>query len=535
MKSQILIVDHDPSEQRLTKVAIEDAGYDGHLAQNAAQAMQRLHQRDPQIDCMVVDLSRPETDGLALLQAMSDAAMSTPVIIQIDRAASDHLAEAMKAGAFDFVVKAAPPEQLLAKIANALKVERQYSKIKAASHGRRNEGFRSLVCDSPAMERVLNLARRAASSDIPVVVEGESGVGKSVMARAIHMAGERRTKPFVTVDCRLLDEDNAHGILFGHDHDEDDANKAASAQPGKIHEADGGTLFLQEIGNLPLGVQVKLLHAMESGKIEPVGTQNSLKRDIRLISATSKDLIHEVREGRFREDLYYRVNVFPIMIPALRKRPEDIPMLARALATRFDAESGLAGPIRIGTDVMDMLMLYDWPGNVVELEKTILRAIILSQEPILEVDLFPQIAAQVPGFEMARFMPARASHDRIDAIETAAASGSLDALRQKNQFRSPSPPLPGSLQEGREKLARAFATAEFDASSPAPSMIPSVDEKGDLRSLADVEEQLIRFALLFYNGQMTKIARKLGIGRSTLYRKLKDYNIDPDKPFKDVA
>ena len=266
-------------------------------------------------------------------------------------------------------------------------------------------------------------------------------------------------------------------------------------------EADGGTLFLDEVGDLPLDTQVKLLRAVQQGEIETVGSSRVQKVNVRLISATNKDLIEEVKAGRFREDLYYRLNVFPITIPALRRRKEDIPNLVRVFLSRFSAEQRLGMPLTIGAGAMALLTAYDWPGNIRQLENTIYRAVVLAQGLELTETDFPQILAQLPDF----------------AVETTHRPTGERHLR-----------LIESLSPPPEAISAEPADSRQD-------MILSIDDSGEVRTLADVEEELIRFALKFYGGQMSRVARRLGIGRSTLYRKLKDYGIDPDNPTRDVA
>ncbi len=203
------------------------------------------------------------------------------------------------------------------------------------------------------------------------MLEGESGVGKEMIARAIQASGERAHKPFITVNCGAIPANLVESILFGHE--KGAFTGATERHTGKFVEADGGTLFLDEIGELPLDVQVKLLRAVQQGEIETVGASKVQKVDVRLISATNKDLIEEVRAGRFREDLYYRLNVFPITIPALRRRKEDIPHLARVFTERFSAEQKLPTTLTVGASAMALLTAYDWPGNIRQLENAIFR------------------------------------------------------------------------------------------------------------------------------------------------------------------
>ncbi|HEY0124581.1 MAG TPA: sigma 54-interacting transcriptional regulator, partial [Rhizobium sp.] len=285
-------------------------------------------------------------------------------------------------------------------------------------------------------------------------------------------------------------------------------------------EADGGTLFLDEVGDLPLEVQVKLLRAVQQGEIETVGARVAQKVNVRLISATNKDLIEEVKAGRFREDLYYRLNVFPITMPALRRRKEDIPHLARAFADRFAFEQKLGHSLSISHGALALLTAYDWPGNIRQLENAIFRAVVLSEGPeLLETD-FPQIAAQLPGYFTGEHPTLVVDNSQAYSVDTAAADRFERGTRAAFLDETATSPL---------------SIVETPSAQVSDNVIASTDTAGDVRKLADVEEELIRFALKFYRGQMSQVARKLGIGRSTLYRKLKDYGIDPDDPQKNAA
>jgi DNA-binding NtrC family response regulator len=363
------------------------------------------------------------------------------------------------------------------------------------------------------MIRVIDLARRAAQSNIPIVLEGESGVGKEMVARAIQSASDRVGKPFITVNCGAIPHNLVESILFGHE--KGAFTGATEKHTGKFVDADGGTLFLDEIGDLPLEVQVTLLRAVQQGEVETIGARHPQKVNVRLISATNKDLINEVREGRFREDLYYRLNVFPITIPALRRRKEDIPVLVRSFVERFAAEQRLNQPLTVSSGALALLTAYDWPGNIRQLENAIFRAVVLAEGNELTVKDFPQIATQIPGYvvsDRSGFSWGEGGPERAPAGGETASSVYPD-------------------------FASAAKSMEAEASSDPrrENAIASVDEGGDVRKLAEVEEELIRFALKFYRGQMSQVARKLGIGRSTLYRKLKEYGIDPDNPLREAA
>jgi len=507
--AQVLIVEDDPVQRRLLKNAVERYGHTAHVAENGRIGLDALKRNAGQINVVVLDLMMPEMNGIEFLQALHSTGIDVPVIVQTGQGGIETVVQAMRVGAFDFVVKPVSPERIAAAIANALKLDQREARARAGRKARSSAvGFDDIVSASPAMMRVIDLARRAAQSNIPVVLEGESGVGKELVARAIQSASDRDGRPFVTVNCGAIPHNLVESILFGHE--KGAFTGATERHVGKFMEANGGTLFLDEIGDLPLEVQVKLLRAVQQGEIETVGARLPQKVDVRLISATNKDLIEEVKAGRFREDLYYRLNVFPITMPALRRRKEDIPYLARVFVDRFSAEQKINPPLGISADTMALLTAYDWPGNIRQLENAVFRAVVLAQGPELTDSDFPQIVAQLPGY---------LSVERL-------------ALVADNPV-----PEPAAAVQALSSAEGAWTQAPVEGkTAPVPdNFIVSTGPSGEVRKLADVEEELIRFALRFYRGQMSQVARKLGIGRSTLYRKLKDYGIDPDDPQKHAA
>ena len=514
MTSQILVIDDDPVQRRLLTNMIERLGHIAHLADNGRSGLELLERKRGHISAILLDLMMPEMNGHGFLEAVAERGIDIPIIVQTGQGGIETVVLAMQAGAFDFVVKPVSPERLSVALNNALKMEHQEGRGRTVRRSRNGAvGFDDVVSASPAMIRVLDLARRAAQSNIPIVLEGESGVGKEMVARAIQAASDRAGKPFITVNCGAIPHNLVESILFGHE--KGAFTGATEKHTGKFVDADGGTLFLDEIGDLPLEVQVKLLRAVQQGEIETIGARHPQKVNVRLISATNKDLINEVREGRFREDLYYRLNVFPITIPALRKRKEDVPVLVRSFVERFSLEQGLSTPLTVTSGALALLTAYDWPGNIRQLENAIFRAVVLAEGQELTVKDFPQVATQIPGYVVA----------------------------EKSGFSwgeaGPSSRAPLAEAQALPPVYPDFGGGDKAATVPEPAgsgnAISSVDDGGNVRKLADVEEELIRFALKFYRGQMSQVARKLGIGRSTLYRKLKDYGINPDDPFSEAA
>src|SRR5689334_12720101 len=398
MAEVVLIVDDDPVQRRLLEAMIQRFGYRTAVAEGGDAAIRLLLGPEAsRIDGMVLDLVMPDLDGLGVLARMREAGLATPVIVQTAHGGIDNVVSAMRAGATDFVVKPASAERLQVSLRNALATKALAGELQRMK--RKRDGtltIDDIVTRSMAMKPVLKAAEKAAASAIPVLIEGDSGVGKELVARAIHGNSVRRARPFVAVNCGALPENLVESILFGHE--KGAFTGATEKHPGKFVEADGGTLFLDEVGELPAPAQVKLLRALQEGEVEPVGGRKSTKVDVRIISATNRDLIADVKAGRFREDLFYRLHVFPISIPPLRARREDIPELARHFLTRIAAEEGKRMRV-ISPEAMALLAAHQWPGNVRQLENTIFRAIVLADGEEIGVHEFPQIAVQVSSVE----------------------------------------------------------------------------------------------------------------------------------------
>ncbi len=309
MSHTILIADDDPVQRRLLEAMVRRFGYETVVVDGGDAAMQALTDGQSKIDLAILDLVMPDLDGMGVLGRMRDKGIDIPAIVQTAHGSIETVISAMRAGALDFVVKPVGAERLQISIKNALKVDALETEIRRIN--KRVSGtltFRDLVTRTAEMEKVIRLGERAAKSNIPVLIEGESGVGKEVIARAIQGTSDRRGKPFIVVNCGAIPENLVESVLFGHE--KGAFTGATEKHAGKFVEASGGTLFLDEIGELPLEAQVKLLRAIQEGEVDPVGGRKPVRVDIRLISATNRDLIEAVKQGRFREDLFYRLNVF---------------------------------------------------------------------------------------------------------------------------------------------------------------------------------------------------------------------------------
>ncbi|KJC57849.1 Fis family transcriptional regulator [Bradyrhizobium sp. LTSPM299] len=482
MAATILIADDDAVQRRLVENMVQKCGYESLVVDSGDAAVSVLTASDARtIDAVVLDLVMPGLDGLGVLAKIREAGLNVPVIVQTAHGGIDNVVSAMRAGAQDFVVKPASFERLQVSLRNALNASALKGELQRIRHSREGRlTFSDIITRSEAMTGVLRIAQKAASSTIPVLIEGESGVGKELFARAIHGSSERKAKPFVAVNCGAIPDNLVESILFGHE--KGAFTGATERHQGKFVEAHGGTLFLDEVGELPLAAQVKLLRALQEGSVEAVGGRKPVKVDVRIISATNRKLLDLVKGGQFREDLFYRLHVLPLTIPALRQRREDIPHLLRHFLARFCAEEN-RNITAISGEAMAHLAQLDWPGNIRQLENTVYRAVVMSESDQLGLADFPQSAAHATP-------EGKAVHGEPLVV---------------------SPSTAPAMTSGNE-----IPTAP----SPAAGGLSMLNGSGDVRPLEDLENEIIRFAISHYRGQMSEVARRLKIGRSTLYRKL---------------
>ncbi len=495
MAKRVLVVDDDPTQRRLIQAVLEREGFSVSQADGGDSALDQLASGlSP--DVVILDLVMPGTPGVEVLKDMRARGFEMPVIVLTATGGVDTVVKAMQAGAQDFFIKPASPERIIVSIQNALQMgglKGEVDRLKKRVSGLMT--FDDLVGASPPMRMVKALGQRAAKASIPVLILGESGVGKEVIARAVHGSSDRAGKPFVAVNCGALPANLVESILFGHE--KGSFTGASDKHLGKFQEAHGGTLFLDEVGELPLDMQVKLLRALQESEIDPVGSKRPVKVDVRILSATNRNLADQVKEGRFREDLYYRLNVFPIEAPALRERREDIPALVEAFVRRFNAEEGRR-VMGATADTLSMLQSFDWPGNVRQLENAVYRAIVLADGPYLTAMDFPSISGLAP---------------------MAPAFGA-DPLNNPPAPSASAPALVAAVAAAGEISAQTIHEALQD------SPVRILDPRGHLRTLEEIERDLIQLAIEIYSGHMTEVARRLGIGRSTLYRKVREQGLE---------
>jgi DNA-binding NtrC family response regulator len=398
MKGRILLVDDEEIVLRSCQ-RILGGDYDIDSARDGLEALGKVNEN--RYDLLILDIKMPKMDGIEVLRRVKEARPDIDVIMVTGLHEIGTAVKAMKLGAFDYLPKPFEPDELELAVARAF--DRRAAQGGAPDAGGDDSSsyrFENIIGASPAMQAVFRLVARCAPTNSTVMLRGESGTGKELIARAIHYNSLRKDHPFVPVDCTSLSENLLESELFGHV--KGSFTGAVSNKKGLFEMADGGTLFLDEIGNIPLSTQAKLLRFIEEREFKAVGDTRTQSVDIRLVTATNKDLENMVADGDFRDDLYYRINIFPIEIPPLRDRREDIPALAHHFLQQFSVE--MKQPTReFSPGAMNLLMNHDWPGNVRELENVVERAVILASGDVIRqghlvniIDMLPHIDLDVP-------------------------------------------------------------------------------------------------------------------------------------------
>ncbi len=381
--AKLLVVDDDRNLLELMKMRLESSGFDVTAARDEAEARTLLGEKA--FDLAVIDLQLVHQDGISLMEEAHRALPGLPVIILTAHGSIESAVEAMKRGAFTYLTKPFDARELVLSIGRALENRRLTTEVSRLKElVRERYDFENIVARSGKMQTVLESVARIAGADSTVFVHGESGTGKEVIARAIHVASARKDKAFVAINCAAIPETLLESELFGHE--KGAFTGAVSTSKGLFIQADKGTIFLDEIGDMPLSIQAKFLRVLQEREFYPVGGGKPVTVDVRVIVATNKVLEEQVRQGLFREDLYYRIHVIPIELPPLRERKEDIPPLVEFFLRKFSSSMGkkVTG---LAPQAMQKLMLHDWPGNVRELENTVEYAVAMAREEIIAQDL----------------------------------------------------------------------------------------------------------------------------------------------------
>ncbi len=397
---RILIADDEANMRWVLERALSKAGYEVETTEDGQLALERALAERP--DLILLDLKMPKLDGLSVLRRLKEHYPDLLIIMMTAHGSTATAVEAMKAGAHDYLMKPFDMEELLITVSKAFEVERLREQVDYLK-GEVESNSWQMVVNSEAMQKVRHLVERVALTPATVLIQGESGTGKELVANAIHTLSPRVGGPFIRVNCAALTETLLETELFGHE--KGAFTGALVRKMGRFELANGGTLFLDEIGELSFNVQAKLLRVLQERTFERVGGEKTIKVDVRIIAATNRDLLKEVQEGRFREDLYYRLSVFPITIPPLRERQEDIPDLADHFVKKFRT---YGQGKTLGQGVLTQLMAYEWPGNVRELENVIERMVIISSGTVIgndELPVFNTLKKEEKGLTRAFELP----------------------------------------------------------------------------------------------------------------------------------
>jgi DNA-binding NtrC family response regulator len=379
MKPVVLVVDDEPLQRQIMKTILDAEGYETHTAGGGREALALIGKLPP--DVVLTDLKMEGMDGIELLESLPESLVPPAVIIITAHGTISSAVDALKRGAFDYLTKPLDKDQILFTVRKACErvdILKENARLRQALFARfRMEG---IVGRSPRMKEVVEVLKRVSSSPATVMIRGESGTGKELVARAVHYNSPRKSRPFTALNCAAIPENLFESELFGHEPGA--FTGAASRREGLFEMSNGGTLFLDEIGDMPMTMQSKLLRVLQSREVRRVGGKETFKIDVRIISATNKDLEKEVEQGNFREDLYYRLNVVFLELPALRERSEDIPVLVEHFLHKYNTEFGKR--VReIRPDALQALVEYRWPGNVRQLEAVIERAILLNDGDVI--------------------------------------------------------------------------------------------------------------------------------------------------------
>ena len=460
-KPRILVIDDESAIRTSLKMTLEYEGYDCVLAATGPEGLSLLEREAP--DLVLLDVKMPGMDGLEVLEKIRAANETIPVVVVSGHGTISTAVDATKKGAFDFIEKPFASERVLVSLRNALDQRRLRDENRSLK--RAVEVRHQLIGDSTVLKQVMAAVGKAAPTSATVLIQGESGVGKELVARTIHRNSLRSRERFVQVNCAAIPEELIESELFGHE--KGSFTGATEKQTGKFEQADRGTIFLDEVGDMSPKTQAKVLRVLQEGEVERLGSARTTKVDVRVIAATNKNLEEEIEKGSFREDLYFRLAVIPIHVPSLRERPEDIPQLVRHYMDFFSRENN-ARPRRISQSALDAMQRYRWKGNIRELRNTVERLIIMS-----------------PG----------------DTIDLADLPSSIR--------------LPGAA-------AASTSSIRTSAAAPAPG-------GGTLREFKDNAERQFLVAKLRENAwNISKTAELIDTPRSNLYKKLEQYQISQE-------
>ncbi|NTX01140.1 sigma-54 dependent transcriptional regulator [Myxococcus sp. CA040A] len=489
MPASVLIVDDEKNILLTLSQSLQLAGYQTHLAASGQVALDVVSARP--VDAVLMDVKMPDMDGLTALARLTELKPELPVIMMSGHGTIDTAVKATQLGARDFLEKPIARERLLVALRNVLKHQAAMEELREL---REQLGRYDMVGSGPAMQRIFSLIQRTAPSEGRVLITGENGTGKELIARALHQHSRRKANPFVKLNCAAVPHELIESELFGHE--KGAFTGAVSVRRGKFELAHEGTLFLDEIGDMPPAMQAKLLRVLQEGELERVGGAETLKVDVRVIAATNKNLEKEISAGRFREDLYYRINVVQIHSPPLRERREDLPDLIGTFLREACAKNGRR-PLTLSPDALSVMSAYDYPGNVRELRNLVERLAILCEGPIVTrtdaLELLPRGRGGVPPPVVETSTAWTPPPPTLDSAVVAAASTPAPALV------APPPPLSAPVHAGFHPRA----------------------DKTFREQVEDAEREIILYVLAHTHDNVTEAARLLDLERGHFYKKMK--------------
>jgi DNA-binding NtrC family response regulator len=429
-RKQILVVDDEVNLRRVLSAQLARDGYEVHVAEDGESGLALL--REHHIDLVITDLRMPKLDGMELLRAALRDDPARPVVMLTAHGTVDNAVEALKTGAFDYITKPFDQNEVRVIVKKALRTQDLASAdatrdpAPAQAIPRDGAGRFGIIGESPSIQDVCAILQRVADTPTTVLITGESGTGKELVARALHESSTRREKPFIKVNCAAIPNDLMESELFGYERGA--FTGAVGSKPGRFELASGGTLFLDEIGEIPNEMQVKLLRVLQESELERVGGIKTIRLDVRLVAATNRDLKKEIAAGSFREDLFYRLNVVPIALPALRERRSDVPHLCRYFITKFNAR--LKKNVEwVEPDALERLTAYSWPGNIRELENVIERAVLFADNPRIRLEDLAEELREPTAEGAGKPAPAKAAVSR--APSDASVATEADGLKEQ--------------------------------------------------------------------------------------------------------
>ena len=529
MTTRLFVVDDDKHYARLLSYRLDKPrDHEVSVFHSGEDALDALDRERP--DIVFLDIMMPGIGGMETLRRLRLLAPDVPVVMISAQGTAEVAVEAMKGGATDYITKGQDDlvklDVVVDRLKDRVRLAREVEQLRAEVA--QKYGMEEIVGDSPAMERVYQLVQKTLRGNLTVAIEGESGTGKELVARAIHFnsdppPGEPEVGPFVVVNCAAIPRELMESEFFGHE--KGSFTGAHARHIGKFEQADGGTLFLDEVGELDLGLQAKLLRALQTREVTRVGGSGAIRFECRVISATNRSVLDMVRAGTFREDLYYRLFQFPIALPPLRQRGNDVLLLAQGFLEDYLASHTRFKGKRLSPEAVRAILDYPWPGNVRELKSTVERAVLISDhELISQDDLLLGTTAISPWAERTAAPAGGASEPSGDGQ----VSGDGHAVTvAAPTVAAPPAPAPTSWDD-LPPLAATAPGAGAVQHGAAPSGIAALDVDDDIVPLEDLKRLAVERAFTVCDGNVERAASELGIGRATMYRLLKKYDISPD-------